>query len=121
MEFWDSSPNVYYGNHFYDHWNAAALSNDELNQQYLLNNDALQKYTSAINFFAFTNGKPDICFSSRDVDTLRSLGANKLFSTVNGVNRDPSNILLGRVYTHDSDESANQLWCRVGLSSSNLT
>ena len=120
MESWDSSPNVYYGNHFYDHWNAAALSKDELSQQYLLNKNALEKYLSAINFVAFTNGKPGICFSSRDVDILKALGVSKIFSTVNGVNSDPKNTLLGRVNTHDSDESPNQLWCRLGLSYSNL-
>lgn len=120
MEYWDSSPNVYYGNHFYDHWNAASLSKDELSQQYLLNKKALEKYVSAINFVAFTNGKPDTCFSSRDINILKSLGVSKIFSSVNGVNSNPKKTLLGRVYTHDSDESPNQLWCRLGLSYSNL-
>ena len=120
MESWDSSPNVYYGNHFYDHWNAAALSKDELSQQYLLNKNALEKYVSAINFVAFTNGKPGTCFSSRDVDILKALGVSKIFSAVNGVNSNSKNTLLGRVYTHDSDESPNQLWCRLGLSYSKL-
>ena len=121
MDLWDSSPNVHYGNHFYDHWNAAALSSHELEDQFLLNKKALGKYRSSIDFFAFTNGKPHTCFSIEDVHQLEALGARKIFSTVNGVNKDVGNTLLGRVNTHATDESSYHLWCRVGLSYSNFS
>ena len=75
----------------------------------------------SIDFFAFTNGKPHTCFSIEDVHQLEVLGARKIFSTVNGVNKDVGNTLLGRVNTHATDESSYQLWCRVGLSYSNFS
>lgn len=121
MDFWDSSPNVYYGNHFYDHWNAAALSSHELEDQFLINKKALGKYRSSIDFFAFTNGKPQTCFSIEDVHQLEALGARKIFSSVNGINRDVGNTLLGRVNTHASDVCGHLLWCRIGLSYSKRT
>ena len=120
MRIWDSSDIVYYGNHLYDHWNAAALSEAELAEQFQLNREALGEYQSSLEFFAFTNGKPDTCFSSADVKKLEALGARKIFSSVKGVNKDVGKLLLGRVSTHATDKSSYDLWCRVGLSHASL-
>ena len=107
MKFWDKCENVYYGNHLFDHWNAAALNKDQLQQQYLLNEKALEAFDSAIKFFAFTNGKPDTCFSKNDVKTIEDLGARKVFSSVHGCNEDSASFVLGRVFTNELDTTFN--------------
>lgn len=116
MAFWDDCSNVYYGNHLYDHWNAAALSQEELKEQYRLNELALEPYHSSLKLFAFTNGKPEICFSQADIETIIKMGAKRIFSTVAGVNKNSDAVLLGRVFSDGLDVSSNHLWCRVGLS-----
>ena len=116
MAFWDGCSNVYYGNHLYDHWNAAALSQEELKEQYRLNELALDHYDSSLKLFAFTNGKPEICFSQEDIETIFKMGAKRVFSTVHGVNKNSDTFLLGRVFSDGLDVSSNHLWCRVGLS-----
>ena len=121
MKFWDQCKNVYYGNHLYDHWNAAAISQAELKRQYNLNDKALDDFRSSIKLFAFTNGKPNSCFSERDINTIVDLGAKKVFSSVQGCNKISSSVLLGRVFTGNMDTSGNHLWCRIGLSYSKVT
>ncbi|MDA9242720.1 polysaccharide deacetylase family protein [Amylibacter sp.] len=121
MAFWDDCSNVYYGNHLYDHWNATALSQEELKEQYALNELALEPYHSSLKLFAFTNGKPEICFSQADIETIIKMGAKRIFSTVGGVNKNSDNVLLGRVFSDGLDVTSNHLWCRVGLSYSKKT
>jgi peptidoglycan/xylan/chitin deacetylase (PgdA/CDA1 family) len=111
---WDAKPLVCYGNHLFDHWNAAALTADELEKQYLDNEAALSGLASKINLFAFTNGQPQICFTLRDVELLRAMGAGKVFSTAAGVNKDKGKFLQGRVALCEADNDAASLWFRVG-------
>lgn len=114
LQQWCASPLVCYGNHLFEHWNAAALSPDELSSQYLDNETALSGLANTVNLFAFTNGQPVTCFSQQDVEVLHSLGAGKVFSTAGGVNRNARQFLLGRVALCESDNDAAGLWYRIG-------
>lgn len=114
LQKWDKNPLVCYGNHLFEHWNAAALSVDELRAQYLDNENALSVFANTVNLFAFTNGQPITCFSQRDVDVLRSLGVGKAFSTAGGVNAGIDQFLLGRIAISESDNDSARLWFRVG-------
>lgn len=111
---WDSHPLVEYGNHLFEHWNAAALPLLELENQYLSNEAALSRFSSTVNLFAFTNGQPNTCFSSREILLLKSLHAGKVFSTAGGVNMDKQDFLLGRIALNQSDNTSSGLWYRVG-------
>lgn len=111
---WSESPLVCYANHLFEHWNAAALSPDELRAQYVNNEAALSGFANTVNLFAFTNGQPVTCFSRENVELIRSLGAGKAFSTAGGVNRDANQFLLGRVALCESDNDAAGLWFRIG-------
>lgn len=112
---WDGKDGVVFGNHLFDHWNAAALSLAELEEQYKKNEAALLLLKNRVNLFAFTNGQPDTCFSDRDVTLLKRLGAGKLFSAAGGVNRDPgSKYLLGRLGLAGSDNDEDYFWFRLG-------
>lgn len=111
---WDEHSLVCYGNHLFEHWNAAALSSEELKDQYLHNEAELSSFSGRVNLFAFTNGQPDTCFSTRDVALLKSLGAGRVFSTAGGINQDKEEFLLGRVALCESDNTVAGLWFRIG-------
>ncbi len=111
---WDGHPLISYGNHLLEHWNAVALSSEELKNQYLSNEVALADFSARVNLFAFTNGQPDSCFSWRDVVLLKSLGAGRVFSTAGGVNQDRNKFLLGRIALCELDSTDAGLWFRIG-------
>tara|TARA_B100000035_G_scaffold315221_1_gene334515 strand:- start:1136 stop:2083 length:948 start_codon:yes stop_codon:yes gene_type:complete len=115
---WESSNLFFYGNHLYDHWNANALSSDEFKNEYQKNEEFLSQFKNYLNLFAFTNGKPGTCFTQEHVDMLKTLSAEKVFSSSNGINRDLSGYLFGRLCTFDSDKSENNLWFRLGVTNS---
>ena len=112
---WDGRESVAFGNHLFNHWNAAALSSEELEEQYSRNEHALSMLQNKVNLFAFTNGQPETCFSSRDVDLLQRLGAGKVFSASGRINRCPQDkYLLERMSLNGSDTDENHLWFRTG-------
>ena len=111
---WSSNLLFCYGNHLYEHWNAVALTAEELKNQYLTNDKVLSDFSAKVNLFAFTNGQPRTCFSAREVRLLKSLGAGKVFSTTGGVNQDVSRFLLGRVALCEADNDDGRLWFRIG-------
>ena len=112
---WDAKNLVAFGNHLYDHWNAAALSLEEFEDQYKRNEVALSLFKNRVNLFAFTNGQPKTCFSSREVVCLSQLGVGKVFSSSGGVNCHPSTkYLLGRLSLAEGDSDEDYLWFRIG-------
>lgn len=111
---WNNKDIVVYGNHLYDHWNAPVLSIEEFEEQYKKNEIALSQLANSINLFSFTNGQPGTCFSDREVDLLKQLGAGKVFFSAGGVNRDASKYLLGRIGLSESDKNEDHLWFRIG-------
>lgn len=114
LKYWAGNSFVSYGNHLYEHWNAIALSVDQLEEQYAKNNVLLQKFDNFINLFAFTNGQPNTCFTERDVSLIKKMGAAKAFSCYRGVNKKYKNeFMLGRISLGPNDNSLTRLWFRV--------
>jgi peptidoglycan/xylan/chitin deacetylase (PgdA/CDA1 family) len=111
---WNNKDVVVYGNHLYDHWNAPALSIEEFEEQYKRNEIALSQLANSVNLFSFTNGQPGTCFSDREVDFLKLLGARKVFSGAGVVNRDAKKYLLGRIALSEHDKDEDHLWFRIG-------
>lgn len=87
LEAMRDNPLVYFGNHFYNHYNAAKLSDEELRQQYLLNDQKILKYPNGRSYFAYPFGQPNLCFTDRQTELLRSYGAKAVFSSSGRVNR----------------------------------
>jgi peptidoglycan/xylan/chitin deacetylase (PgdA/CDA1 family) len=110
---WEDKKLVFYANHLYQHWNARALTQNELQSQYNLNKDLLVCFKNFINFFSFTNGKPDTCFNKDDYKLIENLGAKKIFTTSNGINKNYKNILLGRVILPHNSSNKWVLWFSV--------
>ena len=113
---WDKNSLICYGNHLFEHWNAAALNPEDLRKQYLLNEAELSSFSSRINLFAFTNGQPNTCFTERDVKLLKAAGAGRVFSTAGGVNFGKEQFVLGRIALGESDKTVGGLWFRIGRS-----
>ncbi len=110
----DGDPDVYFGNHLFEHWNAAALTAQELEEQFLENEAALAPLANRVNLFAFTNGQPNICFSRRDINTLQRLGTGRVFSSAGGIARDPTQFWLDRFCLTGPDEDPLDAWYRLG-------
>ena len=115
---WEDNSLFFYGNHLYDHWNANALTPDEFEIEYKKNDDFLSQFKNYLNLFAFTNGKPETCFTQKHIDLLKGLTAKRVFSSSNGINKDLSSFLFGRLSTFNSDTSENKLWFRLGITNS---
>lgn len=94
---WSESEFVAYGNHFFRHWNAAALSAVELAEQYVKNEDCLKQFANYLPMVAFTNGQPESCFTNPDITNLEKLGALKIFPASGRYNRKPADLVLDRI------------------------
>jgi peptidoglycan/xylan/chitin deacetylase (PgdA/CDA1 family) len=112
LETWRNDRNVTYGNHLLDHWNAAALTRPELEEQYERNERMLAKIGNPSGLFAFPNGQPGSCWTNRDVDVIKRLGAVRVFSASGRVNRSPGDFVLDRIAIGPSDDTWNRLWYR---------
>lgn len=110
---WCDERLVVFGNHLYDHWNSAALTNLEFREQYLSNELELKKLNINNRIFAFTNGQPGICFSHREINLLKKLGAKKIFFSGGDSNSDSSAYLLDRIGLSELDCNQNYLWFRM--------
>ncbi len=111
---WDANNLVCFGNHLFEHWNAAALTSEEFIESYTLNKEALKNLVSNINLFAFTNGRPFTCFTMREIIILKSLKVERVFSAVGGINKVKENFLIGRVALSDAVVSDDELWFALG-------
>ena len=102
-----------YGNHLYEHWNAAALTPAEFIEQYALNQKALAQFRNSAEIFAFPNGLPNTCYTNVHIELLTGLGAKRVFAAVGGINREPNNYVLGRMSVNARDNDEDILWCRL--------
>jgi peptidoglycan/xylan/chitin deacetylase (PgdA/CDA1 family) len=103
---------VFYANHFYDHWNARALSDIEIKEQYYSNKKELCKYKNYIDFFAFTNGEPEKAYGSSEVNILKGTSVKKIFSAFPAVN-NKCNFVLNRVSLIQEDENFNYVSYKI--------
>jgi peptidoglycan/xylan/chitin deacetylase (PgdA/CDA1 family) len=104
---------IAYGNHLFDHWNAAALSEDEFAEQYLKNKEELSKLNNSINMFAFPNGQPYTCFTEKNVQVLKSMGEERIFYSSGGANEDHNIFLLNRTALTELENSKRKFWIRI--------
>ena len=110
---WNNSDYIVYGNHLFDHWNASSLNDKEFDEQYRKNESALSHLDNWINFFAFTNGQPNSCFSDKHITRLRQLGARKIFSSSGCYNREVNQYLNDRLSLSEYDKYEDYCWFRL--------
>ncbi|MBL4759510.1 MAG: polysaccharide deacetylase family protein [Mariprofundaceae bacterium] len=112
---WGKNELVVLGNHLFDHWNSTALSPEQFSDQYQKNVQALHNINSKAEFFSFTNGQPGKCFSDRDVELLKNLGAHRIFFSLGYANHDTGAYLLDRVSLFERENNSRKLWFRMVL------
>lgn len=110
---WDNQGSVNFGNHLYDHWNAPALTVQELEDQYFKNEYLLNPLKHKINLFAFTNGQPKTCYTCRDIRLIKRFGARKVFSSSGGVNNKVDRFVLERLGFGPGEITNNHFWFRL--------
>ena len=104
------NPLVFFGNHFYNHYNAARLSDEELREQYFLNNRKILQYRNGRSLFAYPYGQPGMCFSERQTKLLRSFGAKTVFCSSGRINRRGQDGLYDRIGIDSSIETIDDLF-----------
>ena len=110
---WANNDLVFYGNHLYEHWNSSALTKDEFEFQYKKNKEKLLLYKNYIDFFSFTNGQPGLCFSQREVDSLKDLGCKRVFFSSGENNLNKTDYLLNRMELTNYEYNKFKLFYRV--------
>jgi len=112
---WSSSKNVIYANHLYEHWNAEALNDDEFVNQYIQNEQILNRFSNSVKYFAFPNGQPRTCFTDRHITILKSLGVERIFFSAGNINADVTNLILDRISFGRYDQTSAAMWFKVGF------
>jgi hypothetical protein len=67
----DNTEYVYYGNHLFNHYNAANISLDFFKSNYEKNKKYLSKFTNYIDFFSYPFGAKDTCYNYKTEDFLK--------------------------------------------------
>ena len=103
------NPLVFFGNHLYNHYNALQLNDEELRQQYLLNDQKMAGYSNRRPFFSYPFGQPEVCFTLRQTELLHSFGAKAVFSSSGRINRRGQDGFYDRIGVDSSIETAEDL------------
>lgn len=94
-------PGVYFGSHLFNHRNATTLTPQELTESYLKNERALQGYSNYCNLFSYPFGQPGSCFNRETNRIILSLGAARLFDSIQLSNNRRDAKLLHRINMTD--------------------
>lgn len=106
-------PLIFYGNHLFNHYVPRLMSDEELLNSYLENEQALRRFTNYRNMFAFPFGKPRTCYSDSQIELLMRNGARRIFSTHPAVNPVHSANLLHRIPMHPFNDSGSRIWFHI--------
>ena len=90
------NPLIYFGNHLYNHYNAASLSKEEFEIQFMKARDFLMEYPNYIEFFSYPFGQPGTCYNTATEKWLDEFGVKKIFSAYSKINRNTDARLLHR-------------------------
>jgi peptidoglycan/xylan/chitin deacetylase (PgdA/CDA1 family) len=106
---YDGSGLVSYGNHLFEHFNAIALSKNELFKNYQDNVIELKKFNSYLNMFAYTNGRHGTCWNDTTTKLIKEFGALKIFSADGKINSNPTSYVVDRIALNENYNSINKL------------
>jgi len=81
------NPFVFFGNHLYKHHNISFLNDEELREQYHLNEEKLSEYRNLQPLFAHTFGNSGKCFLPRQTRLIKSLGAKAVLGSDGLINK----------------------------------
>ena len=106
MRAWDGHPLIFYGNHLYNHWNAVTLSNEELKNAFIRNQQELDQLRSGTRHFAFPFGT----YLPHQLSFLFQCGASHVYVSGGYVNRlKTTERIFGRINIGPWDDSPSLL------------
>lgn len=106
---------VYFGNHLFNHYNAAVLRDDELIDAYEANVRRLREYPNFIDFFSYPYGQPGTCYDARTERVIAAQRPLKTFSALPLRNSDPGAHLVHRIALDESIDSVAAFRFRTGI------
>jgi len=109
----DGNPLVSFGNHLYNHEASKLLSDQELSESYLRNQEALSESTSARQVFAFPFGVPGTSYDDTQIELISKLGAKLVFTARPILEKIENKSVIGRVAFNESENSIKQMIYRT--------
>jgi len=106
---------LFFGNHLFLHWNSKSLNSEEFKFYVDQNTLEIEKLKNNINFFAFPNGQPGLCFSTENINTLKKLGILKAFSSSGNINLS-NDFLIDRIDLSSSEYNKTKFYLRLFIS-----
>jgi len=113
LETYQDNPYVFFGSHFYNHYNAARMTQEELSEQYVKNDERLRLLPQGRSILAYPFGQPDLCFSAVTTMKLFSLGARMVFSSSGRVNPNRPARFFDRICADSGIRRCEDLLARV--------
>lgn len=107
------NPFVFFGNHLYNHYNAAKLSDEALSEQFRLNQQRIDRMPQGRPFFAFPFGQPGMCFLPHQPLLIEGCGAKLVFSSSGRINFRRGKGFYDRVGVDDSITALTDLLGRI--------
>jgi hypothetical protein len=107
------NPLVFYGNHLFNHHVPLLLSNEELIDSVLKNENELRNYSCYRNMFSFPFGQPDTCYSEKQIDLLFANGISKIFSSNGRINYNCASDYLYRIPLSSFNNSSAKIWFQI--------
>lgn len=96
-----SESGLYLGNHLYDHNNAVSISDLELKNQFIKNENALLKYKNYLPIFSYPFGQPGKCYNNHTTKIILDLGAKTIFTAMPFYNVSKTKGLVHRTAMFD--------------------
>ena len=106
---------LFFGNHLFSHWNSKSLNSEEFKFNVNQNTLEIDKFKNNINFFAFPNGQPGLCFSNENINTLTKLGISKAFSSSGNINIS-NDFLIDRIDLSSFEYNKIKFYLRLFIS-----
>lgn len=85
----DTDELVFFGNHLFNHFNAAKLEVEELELLFNKNKEALSSFKSTVDIFAYPFGQPGLTYDQETTRIIYKLGAKTILSAC-GVSNQPN-------------------------------
>jgi peptidoglycan/xylan/chitin deacetylase (PgdA/CDA1 family) len=100
---------IFLGNHLYNHFNAANISEESLINSYEKNFKILKKYSSHTLMFSYPFGQIYTCYNEDTHATIKKLGASKIFIATPGYNANIDSLIYSRISMYNYIQSEKKL------------
>ena len=106
----DGHPLVFFGNHLFNHYNAANITTSELITNYTKNSEYLARFKSFIpDIISYPFGHPETCFNQSTNIALKKSGAKLIFSAISGGNKSINQSIIQRIAMTDNLKSKQDI------------